>query len=127
MIRATESSTTVDKDSYMNLKMEIPTGVRDFAEMSIAQAEKAFGAFIRAANESATMMPNPTAEISKKALSFTEQNMRTAVDHIRNLIRARDVHEAVRLQTEFLQAQFAAITKLYGGGALSAAKDASAG
>lgn len=111
----------------MDLKLEMPGAVRDIAEMSIAQAEKAFDAFIKVANKSATMMPNPTAEISKKALSFTEQNIMTAVDHARKLVHARDVQEALRLQTEFLQAQAAATMKLLGDGAVSAAKDASEG
>ena len=111
----------------MDLKMEMPIAVVNLAEMSIEQAEKAFETFIRAANKSAMMMPNPTAEISKRALSFAEQNMRTAVDHARKLVHAKDVPEAMRLQTEFLQTQFAATMKLLGGGALSVMNDASVG
>ena len=50
----------------MDLKLEMPGAVRDIAEMSIAQAERAFDAFIKVANKSATMMPNPIAEIPRR-------------------------------------------------------------
>ena len=47
--------------------MEVPAQVREFAEKSVDQAEKAFDAFIDAANKSASMIPNPTTETSKKS------------------------------------------------------------
>ena len=98
----------------MGIKMEIPSGVREYAEISIAQAEKAFGTLIDAANSSATRMPQPAANISKKALSFTEQSIKCTIDHARKLLLAKDLKETAQLQTEFLEAQFAAIMKLLG-------------
>ena len=113
-------------DSKMS--MEVPAQVRELAEKSVDQAEKAFSSFIDAANKSVAMIPNPTTEISKKALSITEKNMKAAFDHARKLLHAKDAQEAVQIQTEFLKGQFAAATeqlKQLGGGVLSAAKDAS--
>jgi hypothetical protein len=111
----------------MSAKIEIHASIREFAEMSITQAEKAFDTFINAANKSAMAMPKPAAEISKTALSFTEQNLRTSIDHTRRLVSAQDLAEVMRLQTEFLQAQFAATMKLLGAGVSSTAKDTSEG
>jgi phasin len=108
--------------------MEVPAQVREFAEKSVDQAEKAFDAFIDAANKSASMIPNPTTETSKKALSFTETNMKAAFDHARKLLHAKDLQEAVQIQTEFLKGQFAAATeqlKQLSGGIRSAANDTS--
>ena len=108
------------------LTMEVPAQIKEFAEKSIQQAEKGFDAFIDAAHKSVAMVPNPTTEISKKALSFTEQNMKTAFDHARKLLHAKDFQEAVKLQTEFVKAQYAAATeqlKQLGGSAGSTAKD----
>ena len=51
-------------------------------------------------------VPNPGAEISKQALSFTEQNMKAAFDHARKLVHATDLQEAMRIQSEFLRSQF---------------------
>ena len=60
---------------------EVPAEVRNMAEKAIEQAEKAFGMFLDAANKSLASIPLPTTEMSKKALSFTEQNMKAAFDH----------------------------------------------
>ena len=51
-------------------------------------------------------MPSPGTEISKQALSFTEQNMKAAFEHARKLVHATDLQEAMRIQSEFLRSQF---------------------
>jgi hypothetical protein len=64
------------EDSDMNApKLEVPAELRNMAEKTIEQAEKAFGMFLDAANKSMESISHPTTEMSKKALSFTEQNM----------------------------------------------------
>ena len=87
-------------------KLEVPAELRDLAEKTIDQAERAFGMFFEAANKSVTSMPNPGTEISKQALSFTEQNMRAAFEHARKLVHATDLQEALQIQSEFLRSQF---------------------
>lgn len=72
------------------------------------------------------MMPKPASEISKWALSITEQNMRTAVDHSRGLVHAKDLQDAVRLQTEFFQAQQAKMMRLLGDSGFLVVKDVTA-
>jgi phasin len=85
--------------------------IREVAEKTIDQAERGFSAFIEAANKSISMMPNPTTDMSLKALSLTEQNMRAAFDHAKKLLHAKDLQEAMQLQTEFLKAQYSAATE----------------
>ncbi len=46
-------------------KLEVPAELRDLAEKTIDQAEKAFGLFFDAANKSMAAVPNPGADISK--------------------------------------------------------------
>src|ERR1700732_1182569 len=87
-------------------KLEVPAELRELAEKTIDQAEKAFAMFFDAATKSMTSNSSPGAEISKQALSFTEQNMKTAFEHARKLVHATDLQEAMRLQSEFLQSQF---------------------
>ena len=67
-------------------KFEVPAEVRDMAEKTIEQAEKAFGVFLDAANKSLSSIPLPT-EMPKKALSFTEQNMKAAFDHAKKVVQ----------------------------------------
>ena len=87
-------------------KLEVPAELRDLAEKTIDQAEKAFGLFFDAAGKSMGSIPGPGTEISKQALTFTEQNMKAAFEHARRLVHATDLQEAMRIQSEFLRSQF---------------------
>jgi phasin len=111
-------------------KLEVPAELRDLAEKTIDQAEKAFGMFFEAAGKSMGSIPNPGADMSKQALSFTEQNMKAAFDHARKLVHATDLQEAMRIQSEFLRTQFTSAgehMRQITGGMMSAAKDAAKG
>jgi phasin len=87
-------------------KLEVPAELRDLVEKSIEQTERAFGMFFDAANRSVSSVPTPGTEMSRQALSFTEQNMKTAFEHARKLIHATDLQQAMQLQSEFLRSQF---------------------
>jgi phasin len=87
-------------------KLEVPAELRDLAEKTIEQAERAFGMFFDAASKSMASMPGGGSEISKQALTFTEQNMKAAFEHARKLVHAHDLQEAMRIQSEFLRTQF---------------------
>lgn len=108
-------------------KLEVPAELRDLAEKTIDQAEKAFGMFFDAANKSVASIPSPGTEISKQALSFTEQNMKSAFEHARKLVHATDLQQAMQLQSEFLRSQFTNAgehMRHITGEVMSAAKDA---
>jgi len=87
-------------------KLEVPAELRDLAEKTIDQAEKAFTLFFEAATKSASSVPGASTEVSKQALTFTEQNMKSAFEHARKLVHATDLQEAMRIQSEFLRSQF---------------------
>src|SRR6266853_5968247 len=111
-------------------KLEVPAELLDLAEKTIDQAEKAFELFFDAASKSMASVPNPGADISKQALSFTEQNLKAAFEHARKLVHATDLQEAMRIQSEFLRSQFTSAgehMRNITGGVMSAAKDATKG
>src|SRR5947207_14762169 len=86
--------------------------------------------FFDAASKSMTSVPGAGSEISKQALSFTEQNMKAAFEHARKLVHATDLQEAMRIQSEFLRSQFTNAGGHMGnitGGVMSAARAASQG
>jgi phasin len=87
-------------------KLEVPAEVRDLAEKTIDQAERAFGMFFEAAGKSVASIPGPGTEISKQALTFTQQNMTAAFEHARKLVHATDLQQAMQIQSEFLRSQF---------------------
>ena len=109
-------------------KLEVPAELRDLAAKTIDQAEKAFGMFFDAANKSIASIPSPGTEMSKQALSLTEQNMKASFEHARKLIHATDLQQAMQIQSEFLRSQFTNAgehMRQITGGVMSAVKDAS--
>jgi phasin len=87
-------------------KLEVPAELRDLADKTIEQAEKAFAMFFEAATKSMNSVPGGGTEISRQALTFTEQNMRAAFEHARKLVHATDLQQAMQLQSDFLRSQF---------------------
>ena len=111
-------------------KLEVPNELRDLAEKTIDQAEKAFTMFFDAASKSMASVPGAGTEISKQALSFTEQNLKSAFEHARKLVHATDLQEAMRIQSEFLRTQFTSAgehMRNITGEVMSAAKDITKG
>ncbi|WP_407151371.1 phasin [Bradyrhizobium sp. ORS 86] len=111
-------------------KLDVPAELRDLAEKTIDQAERAFGLFFDAASKSMATMPGTGTEISKQALSFTEQNMKAAFEHARKLVHATDLQEAMQIQSEFLRSQFTNAgehMRQITGNVMSATKDATKG
>ena len=91
------------------MKMQVPPQVKELAEKTVEQAEKAFTAFIEAAHKSVEMVPHPGTDISKKTLSMTEQNMKAGFDHARALLHATDLQHFMQLQSDYLKAQFTTV------------------
>jgi phasin len=97
-------------------KYEIPSEMRDFAEKSVDQARKAFDGFLGAAHKavdtlqgSTSTMQSSASDATRKTLSFAEQNIAAAFDHAQKLVRAKDLQEAMQIQSEFARAQFASL------------------
>jgi phasin len=116
-----------EDDDMVDPKLEVPAELRDLTEKTIDQAEKAFGMFFEAAKKSMASIPAPGTEISKQALTFTEQNMKAAFEHARKLVHATDLQQALQIQSEFLRSQFTNAgehMREITGNMMSAAKDA---
>jgi phasin len=119
-----------EDDGMIEPKLEVPAELRELAEKTIDQAEKAFEMFFDAAGKSMASVPTPGTEISRQALSFTEENMKAAFEHARKLVHATDLQQAMQIQSEFLKSQFTNAgehMRQITGGVMSAAKDASKG
>lgn len=95
---------------------EIPTEMRDFAEKSVDQARKAFDSFIGAAQkamgqaDTATNTVQGSARvIGDKAVTFAEQNVRSAFDYASKVVRVSDMQELMALQSEYVKSQIATL------------------
>lgn len=85
---------------------QVSEAMRDLSIKTIDQAEKAFGTFFDAVGRSLVSIPSPRTEISKHALSSTEQNVKAVFDHARKLIQATDLKQVMQIQSDFLKSQF---------------------
>jgi phasin len=107
--------------------MEVPGQVREFAETSVEQAEKAISSFMESASKSVAMVPGPMTDVAKQTLAITEANLKASFEHARNLMKAKDIDEVMKLQSEFMRKQFGTATEQFQrmtGGTASAANDA---
>ena len=102
--------------STIQPRFEIPTEMRDFAEKSVEQARTAVSSFIQTARKATDSLQTSTktAELPagvafSRGLEFTEQNVGAAFELAQKLVRARDVQEAMQLQSEYVRTQFAAL------------------
>ncbi len=108
------------------LTMEVPPQVREFAQKSVEQAERAISSFIESASKSAAVMPAPMNDVAKQALAITETNLKASFEHARRLMEAKDIGEIMQLQTDFLRNQFGIATEQFKkttGGAVSGSND----
>ena len=98
------------KDAKPNF--EIPEEMRKFADQSVEQARKAFEAVISTAHQTvATFEGRAVAaqagakDVSTKAMTFAEHNVAASFEFARQLVRARNLEEIMRLQADYMKAQ----------------------
>ncbi len=91
---------------------EIPAEMRNVAEQSVVQARQAFDGFMSAAQKAMSQWEEQTAaaqagakDTGEKIMGFAERNVSTSFEFAQRLVRARDVEEMMRLQTEFVRSQ----------------------
>jgi phasin len=110
------------------LTMEVPAQVREFAEKSVDQAERAISSFMDSASKSVAMAPGPMTDVARQTLAITEANLKSSFEYARKLMQAKDISEVMQLQSDFLRNQFGVATEQFKkmtGGATSAAEDVS--
>jgi len=102
----------MEEDAMMDPKMtmEVPPQVREFAEKSVDQAEKAISSFIESATKSIATVPGPMTEVSKQVLALTEASLKAQFEQARKLMQAKSINEVMLLQSEFMRDQFGATT-----------------
>jgi phasin len=97
---------------------EIPAEMRVLAEQSVEQAKQAFEKFISAANDTVNTLEGraKTAQagakdVREKAMSYAEENVGNAFAFAQKVVRARDVNDLMRLQSEYIKTQMQVLTE----------------
>jgi phasin len=95
---------------------EVPAEMRDFAEKSVDQAKKAFDGFMGAAQKtiaqttaSGASAQTNVQDMTRKSMSYAENNVTAAFDLAQKLVRSKDLAEVMQHQAEFLKTQMASM------------------
>jgi len=102
---------------------EIPHDMRAFAEKSVEQAKQAFDGFISATHQAVSAFEGQ-AETARQG---AERNVASSFEFAQKLVRAKDIQELMRLQTDFIRNQMQILTEQareLGESAAAAAKEA---
>ena len=93
------------------------TWTREFAEQTLNQSKAALDGFLKASNKMAKDFESQSSAIREHTTTLTEKALSNSVDFGRKCLRAKEPHELVQLQTEFMSQQaqiFAEQTKELG-------------
>ncbi|MCA0317225.1 MAG: phasin [Proteobacteria bacterium] len=95
---------------------EIPLEMREFADKSVEQARRAFDGFVGAAQRTVAAMEDHgdtvqagVQDIGRKTIAFAESNVAASFAFAQQLVRATDMTEVMKLQSEFLRSQMEAM------------------
>lgn len=98
--------------------LEIPEKMREFADRTVEQARKLSEGYFSVARQASDRLngasipaPEGAGELVRKCIEYAEQNANAGFDHAARLVRANDIAEAMKMQVEFIQGQFAALQK----------------
>jgi phasin len=99
-------------------QFEIPQEMRAFAEKSVEQARQAFESFISTAHQTinafgdqAETTRQGAKDIGQQVMVFAERNIASSFELAQQLVRARDVNEMVKLQSDYITAQIKTLTE----------------
>jgi phasin len=97
---------------------EVPPEMRAFAEKSVEQARQAFESFISTAHSTVSALEGQAEttrqgakDLGQQAVAFAERNIASSFEFARNLVRATDINELVRLQSDYIAAQMKALSE----------------
>lgn len=75
-------------------------------EQAAKQAENAFDAYFDFLKRAISSYPSGGTKLGEKLKSQAEQNVTAVHEYVKQLSQAKTVQDAIRIQTEFMQAQF---------------------
>src|SRR6266516_5398289 len=88
------------------LTIDVPPQVREFAQKSVDQAERAISSFMDSASKSVAVVPGPMTDAAKHAFAITEKNLKVSFEHSRKLMLAKEIGEVKQLKSDFLRNKF---------------------
>jgi phasin len=104
--------------SNQAIDFEIPASVREIAGKSVEQARDAYNRFVDATRQaqdmvsrSAEVFTSGAREINERALQYTEANVAAGFEVANRLVKAKDLKEALDIQSQYARTQFELYTQ----------------
>lgn len=85
--------------------------VESFIEQSMNQTEAAMQKYFEFVQAAVSSLPMTSPELMDKIKNFTEENIGTSREFVKQLGQAKDFLDVVRIQTEYMQGQFNSFTE----------------
>ena len=89
---------------------EMPAHMRAMTEQAMDHMRDVMNKYLQYVEQGMSVWPGGGTELSKKAMTYAEQNVANTFDLAKKLMVAKSLEDVVRLQTEFAQAQAKALT-----------------
>ena len=97
---------------------DIPQPMRELAEQSLEQAKKAYNQFMETSRnaqdmleQSSDTMTSSAKEVQQKAIEYAESNMQAGFDLANKLVLAKDMMEALQIQSTYTRQQMESYTR----------------
>jgi hypothetical protein len=85
---------------------ELETSAKQAVEQTMEQTRGAVDNYFSFVQKTMSSYPLGGTELGEKLRSYAEKNIAAANEYVRKLSKAKDFQEVIRVQTEFVQAQF---------------------
>ena len=79
---------------------------KQVVEQTVEQTRGALDNYFHFIQQTMSSYPLGGTELGEKLRSYAEKNIAAANEYVRKLSEAKDFQEIIRIQTEFMQAQF---------------------
>jgi len=86
--------------------------VERLVDKTAAQTRSAADDYFSLMQSAFSFSPMGGTELAEKMKNYTEQNISAAKDFVHNLSQAKDFQDVIRIQTEYMQAQFSICAEL---------------
>jgi hypothetical protein len=82
-----------------------------FVEQTMNQTQGAMKQYFSFVQNAFSSFPMTSPELAEKMKGYTEENMATSREFVKQLSRAKDLQDIVRIQSQYMQDQFHAFTE----------------
>ena len=82
-----------------------------FVDQTMSQAQGAMEQYFNFVQNAFSSLPMGSPELTEKMKDYTEENMAASREFVKQMSRAKDLQDIVRIQSQYMQDQFHTFTE----------------